>query len=205
MKPRMPSASAATPKMATGPFANETPRRGGTVSSYFSTVVAIAVVLLEAFVSRFPCRRRLHACASAVLTLALPATAAAAPFEELPFREVPTAAVCVRATGVPGELLRWSRGGITLMQARADGLQDVGTVTLGTLTLCPEVAADAATGAALIAGTDKGRIRVVQRAPGGGWGAPATIPNTSFTEPNAAVSARGDAVLAWVEYAESGR
>ena len=113
--------------------------------------------------------------------------------------------MCVRATGVPGELLRWSRGGFTLMQARADGLQDVGTVKLGTLAECPGVAADATTGAAVVAGTDKGVIRVVQRAPGGGWGAPATLRSTSFTDPQVAVSARGDAVLTWVEYAKGGQ
>ena len=193
------------PRMATGPFASETPRRGGTVSSYFSSVVAIALVLLEAVGSRFPARRRLHACGFAALTLAVPATAAAAPFGELPFREVPSAAVCVRATGVPGELLRWSRGGFTLMQARADGLQDVGAVSLGTLAACPAVAADAATGAAVVAGTDRGVIRVVQRAPGGRWAAPATIRTTSFTDPDVAVSARGDAVLTWAEYGPNGR
>ena len=32
--PRMPSASAAMPMIATGPFASDTPRRGGAVSSY---------------------------------------------------------------------------------------------------------------------------------------------------------------------------
>src|SRR3954467_14846031 len=114
MNPRMPKTSDATPIIATGPLAKETPRRGRAVSSYRSSVRAIALVLLEAVITRIPARGRAHASACVLLTLLLPATAAAAPFTELPFRSVPTAAVCVRATGVPGELLRWTRGGVEL-------------------------------------------------------------------------------------------
>src|SRR4051794_6220163 len=80
--------------------------------------------------------------------LLVPAPAGAAPFGELPFRTVPTAAVCVQATGAPGELSRWTPGGITVMQARADGLRDAAFVGLGQQRLCPAVAADATTGAA---------------------------------------------------------
>src|SRR3954447_12755256 len=138
MKPKMPSASEAMPMMATGPLASETPRRGGTVSSYLSLLRAISVVLLEAVTTRFPVRAHLHAFAFIGLTLVLPAAAAAAPFGELPFRTVASAAVCVRPTGVPGELLRWTRGGVELMQARADGLVPTGTVRLGTVSDCPQ-------------------------------------------------------------------
>ena len=53
----------------------------------------------------------------ALLFVAVPAQAA--PFGELPYRGVPTAAVCVRATGVPGELIRWSRGGFTCKASSA--------------------------------------------------------------------------------------
>src|SRR3954452_19971913 len=203
MKPRMPSASEAMPMMATGPLASETPRRGGTVSSYLSLLRAISVVLLEAVTWRIPARARLHACAFIGLTLGLPAVAAAAPFGELPFRTVPTSAVCVRATGVPGELLRWTRGGVELMRARAGGLVPTGTVKLGTVSDCPQVAADATTGAAVVAASAKNAIRVAQRAPGGSWGAPATIRTGGFAQASVATSARGDALVAWLDAAGS--
>src|SRR4051794_15189551 len=199
MNPRMPSANDARPITATGPLASETPRRGRTVSSYLSSVRAIACILLEAVISRIPRRGREHAFASVLLTLALPASAAAAPFEELPFRTVPTAALCLRATGVPGELLRWTRGGVELMQARADGLTPTGTVTLGTISDCPQVAADATTGATIVAAAGKRAIRIVQRAPGGAWGAPTAIKTGGFAQLSVATSARGDALVAWVD------
>ena len=154
-----------------------------------------------------PSVRRGLACASTALIF-LPwfaAPAGAAPFGELPFRSVPTAAVCVRATGVPGELIRWTRGGATLMQARADGLRDAGFVRLGTLNDCPAVAADATTGAAVLAGSTKDGIRVAMRAPGGGWGAPERIAAGTLPQLSAGVSRRGDAVIAWVEQGAAGR
>src|SRR3954447_17613946 len=199
MKPRMPSASEAMPMMATGPLASETPRRGGTVSSYLSLLRTISVVLLEAVTWRIAARARLHACAFIGMTLGLPAVAAAAPFRGLPFRTVPTAAVCVRATGVPGELIRWTRGGVELMQARADGLHDARTVRAGTLNQCPAVAADATTGAAVVAGTTPRGIAVAVRGPGGAWAAPVTISTPYYPGVRAAVSPRGDAIVAWVE------
>ena len=66
-----------------------------------------------------------------VLLLALPVSAAAAPFGELPFRPVSSAATCLRPTGVPGELVRWVRGGVEVLAARPDGLTPVATVALG--------------------------------------------------------------------------
>ena len=50
--------------------------------------------------------------ALALVALVFPASAAAAPFGELPFRPVAGSATCLRATGVPGELVRWTRGGV---------------------------------------------------------------------------------------------
>src|SRR3954453_5450830 len=112
------------------------------------------------------------ACASTALLLAIAAPAGAAPFGELPFRPVPPSAVCVRATGVPGELIRWSQGGFTVMQARADGLHDAGAVKLGTIRNCPAVAADAATGTAVVAATTTDAFRVTVRDRAGAWSAP---------------------------------
>jgi len=57
----------------------------------------------------------------AVLTLALaglaPAAASAAPFGEPPFTPVSGEATCLRATGVPGELVRWTSTGARLEEA----------------------------------------------------------------------------------------
>jgi len=134
----------------------------------------------------------------AASTLALAGPAEAASLNELALREVPQRAVCVRATGVPGELVRWEKGGMALMRATAAGLADAGHIPFGTLGVCPEVAGDPSGATVLAVPTENG-IRVVTRAPGAGWSAPETIPNRGYPDLSAAVSARGDVALAWLE------
>jgi hypothetical protein len=135
------------------------------------------------------------------LLLAAPASASAAPFGELPFRPVESGATCLRATGVPGELVRWTRGGVELLAARSDGLTTIGTLAVGTPSQCPAVAGHA-NGAAVLAAPSEDGVRVVLREPGGTWGAPATIPANDPYAAEAAINARGDAVVLFGEITE---
>ena len=131
-----------------------------------------------------------------LVLLALPASASAAPFGELPFRPVSGAATCLRATGAPAELVRWVRDGAEVLTARPEGLVPQATVPLGDLQGCPSMASEAG-GAAVIAGPLRTGVRVAVREPGGGWGAPITFPARNIGAVDVAVSARGDAVVAW--------
>ena len=125
---------------------------------------------------------------------------AAPPFAELPFTVTGGAATCLRATGTPGELTRWAPGGMRVLRADANGLTPVVDVHLGAIIGCPGVAADP-DGAAVMAAPVKGGLRVALRAPGGRWSAPVTLPSDAIIgRVRAAVSSRGDAVLAWYEY-----
>jgi hypothetical protein len=135
----------------------------------------------------------------AALVLATPASASAAPFGELPFRPVSGAATCLRATGAPAELVRWVAGGAEVLQAGPDGLVPVTTVPLGKLRDCP-AAADAS-GAGVLAGPTASGVRIALREPGGGWSPPVTIPVKLAYGVEVAISARGDAVVAWLESA----
>ncbi|MDA0185325.1 hypothetical protein OJ997_33780, partial [Solirubrobacter phytolaccae] len=140
-----------------------------------------------------------------LILLAAPATASAAPFGELPFQPAGGAAACLKPTGKPGELVRWVRGGVQLMEARADGLHATGGAPLGTYTACPAVASDA-NGAAVLAAPLKNGVRIALREPGAvTWSAPVTLPEIQTWGISAAVSARGDAVLAWMEGDLEGR
>ena len=137
---------------------------------------------------------------AAALVLAAPGTAVAAPFGELPFRPVSGAATCLRATGAPGELVRWVRDGAEVLEARPDGLVPVTTVGLGKLRDCPSAAADAG-GAGIVAGPTASGIRIALREPGGAWGEPITIGASLAGGVEVAISARGDAVVTWLESA----
>jgi hypothetical protein len=75
---------------------------------------------------------------------------------------------------------------------------------LGTLRSCPAAAVDAS-GAAVVAGATRKDVRVVVRDPGGTWGAPIAFPATLGAAVTAAVSARGDVVVAWLEWGEDYR
>ncbi len=134
----------------------------------------------------------------ALLLLAFPAPAAAAPFGELPFRPVTGGAACLRPTGAPGELVRWYEGGAEVLAVQPSGLVPVTRVPLGRRIECPVVASDP-NGAAILAASDRGRLRVALREPAGAWGAPFTLAARDVGEAAVAISARGDAVVAWTE------
>ena len=89
------------------------------------------------------------------------------------------------------------------MQARADGLQRRGAVALGTLNDCPAVAADADhRRRASSPARRRTRIRAwpcARRAAAGAHRCGS--PHDRYRDSRVAVSPRGDAVLAWVEYA----
>ncbi len=133
-----------------------------------------------------------------VLLFAAPVSASAAPFGELPFRPVEGSATCLQATGVPGELVRWTRDGVEFLHARADGLAAAGTLAIGSTNRCPAVASHAG-GAAVVAASTTEGVRVAVREPGGTWGAPVTLAATDSNLPEVAINARGDAVVLWSE------
>ncbi|RKQ91127.1 hypothetical protein C8N24_0944 [Solirubrobacter pauli] len=136
--------------------------------------------------------------------LAFPAGASAAPFGELPFQSAGGAAACLRPTGAPGEVVRWVRGGVQTMTARADGLHPTGGVPLGTSTRCPDVTGHP-NGAAVLAAAVTGGIRVALREPGAGsWSPPVTLKGQEYSSvADVAISPRGDVVLAWTETGEA--
>ena len=134
----------------------------------------------------------------AALLLALPASAAAAPFGELPFRPVSGAATCLQATGAPGELTRWVAGGAEVLQARPDGLVPVATVALGKVDDCPVAAADAS-GAGVLAAPAAGGIRIAVREPGGSVGRAADDRREQRRRRARRDLRARDAVVAWQE------
>ncbi len=139
--------------------------------------------------------------AAAVLALLAAAPARADTFGELPFRPVAGVATCVRATGAPGELSRWTKDGIELLRADAGGPVPAGTVPLGGAALsCPVISGHPG-GAAIAAVLRRGDVRVALREPGGRFGAPVTLPlvrsgEYEYQTLGAAASPRGDAVVA---------
>ena len=146
--------------------------------------------------------QRISNALAVVVALALPASAGAAPFGELPFQRVPDGAACLRPTGAPGELSRWAKGGAEVLTASSGGFGRAVLVPFGELPGCPRVAGDA-TGAAVVAGATEDALRVALREPGGGsFGAPVTVAAAeNVFELSVAVSPHGDAVVAWAEFA----
>src|SRR4051794_4439236 len=148
---------------------------------------------------------------AALLVLAAPATAEAAPFGELPFQPVKGGVSCLRATGAPGELVAWAPDGARFVHATATGVADAGGVRLGPPSGCP-VAAAQASGAGVVASgvvtSSAIELAVALREPGAGWGVPRVLrrPKGSvITDLAAAVSAQGDAVVIWRELREEHR
>jgi hypothetical protein len=137
-----------------------------------------------------------------LVVLVLPSSAAAAPLGELPFQPVRAGAACLAPTGAPGELSRWAEGGAEILVAGAGGLGRPLKVPFGALPGCPRAAADAS-GAAVVAGATEDALRVALREPrGAGFGAPVTLAAAEDVyDLSVAVSPRGDAVVAWAEYA----
>ncbi len=138
--------------------------------------------------------------AALALTLAAPASAAAAGFGELPLQTVQPGAVCVRATGAPGELVRWTPRGARIVAATAAGLGGSTPVPLGgDVHGCPVAAAQPG-GAGVVAALVDDGIGVALREPGGGWAPPVRLRPTGPDAPGdlaVAVSASGAAVVAW--------
>ena len=56
-----------------------------------------------------------------LILAATPVAASAAPFGELSPLTVKNPARCLRATGAPGEVVRWAPGGADFVQATASG------------------------------------------------------------------------------------
>jgi hypothetical protein len=143
-------------------------------------------------------RALLIAVAAALL---VPASASAAPFGELPFQSLSRGAGCMRATGMPGEIVSWTPIGARMLHATPAGFTAPTMLNLGTPRGCP-VAAAQPNGAGVVAVATAGAISVVLREPGASWAAPATlaVPEEADVEGLAtAVSERGDAVVIWNE------
>jgi len=135
---------------------------------------------------------------AAGLTIALDGPASAAPFAELPFRPVPGAAVCVRATGMPGELVRWTARGVELSIVRPEGSVASTTLDVGPVRECPVLVSDPGGFATLAAATTNG-VRIAVREPSGAWTTPITVPAERAQGVQVAVSAGGDALVGWTE------
>src|SRR4051812_35770224 len=148
----------------------------------------------------------MHRLALALLILAaIPAAASAAPFGELSPLTVRSPARCLRATGAPGEVVRWAPGGADFAQATASGFGAPVHVTLGDgFGDCPLAMAQPSGAAVVVEKTYDG-IAFAVRDARGAWGPTQTVTGAdgdSLEYPAAAVSANGDAVVAWTDVSE---
>src|SRR4051812_32811760 len=134
-----------------------------------------------------------------VLLLLMPAAAAeAAPFGELTPLTVKHPARCLRATGTPGDVVRWAPDGAEIVQATASGFGAPVHIDLGErFGECPTAVAQPS-GAALVMKLRYDGIGVAVRDPGGTFAPPQTLaaPDDSLQSPVAAISPGGDAVVA---------
>jgi hypothetical protein len=155
--------------------------------------------------------RRLTGFGLVGLALALP-TAAQAKLIEPPGADLGHVATCVRATGVPDELLTtgtWgAHGGVRLYRATPAGPVGGERIPVAFQATCASVASDPQGGTAVAvagangAGKDAERhVLVAVRPPGGRFGAPVVLASTSrgISQPAVAIDARGDAIVAWLE------
>jgi hypothetical protein len=143
--------------------------------------------------------------ALALLILAItPAAAHAAPFGELPPLTVEHPARCLRATGAPGEVVRWAPDGADFQQATATGFSAPVHVTLGgRFGECPRATAKPS-GAGVVVERAENGIAFSVRDPGGAWGPTQTIAAAdghSVDNPFAVVSPSGDVAIAWTDTA----
>jgi hypothetical protein len=141
--------------------------------------------------------------ALALLILAVtPAAANAAPFGELPPVAVKDPARCLRATGAPGEVVRWAPEGAEFQQATASGFSAPVKIALGDSFLeCPVATAQPTGAAVVIEHVDDG-IAFAVRDPGGAWGPNQLIEDREghlVDDPVAVVSPRGDVAVGWTE------
>src|SRR4051812_5237233 len=141
-----------------------------------------------------------------VLLLLMPAAAEAAPFGELPAQPVANPARCLRATGTPGDVVRWAPDGAEIVQATASGFGAPVHIDLGErFGECPTAVAQPS-GAALVMKLRYDGIGVAVRDPGGTFAPPQTLAaaDDSVQSPVAAISPRGDAVVAWTRNESEG-
>src|SRR5215468_10781895 len=95
---------------------------------------------------------------------------ALAGFGVLPFQPVEHPARCLRATGVPGELLRWAPDGVEVFQASRSGFGAPAHVVLGDAPgNCPVVATQPSGAAVIVQEPYAGGFEVAVRDPGGDW------------------------------------
>ncbi|WP_037494736.1 hypothetical protein [Solirubrobacter soli] len=143
----------------------------------------------------------------------MPAAASAAPFGEVGFRPAGGIATCVRATGLPGELVRSTATGAQFLQASAAGLTPTADVASdGDAKTCPQAAARP-NGVGIVAfavrSGSEAFVRASLREAGGAWGPHVdALPVTDIasTHPLAAgISERGDAVVALAGINDKGR
>jgi hypothetical protein len=143
--------------------------------------------------------------ASLLACALLPAPASAAGFGALPVLPVHPAGRCLRATGAPGELVRWRADGAELIQATPSGFGAATGVPLGDMLDCPSAATRASGAGVIAAPLNLQGIGVALRDPGGSW-MPATrialAPIHEVGDLATAVSDRGDALVAWSESQE---
>jgi hypothetical protein len=144
--------------------------------------------------------------ALALLILAmLPAAAGAAPFGDLPVQPASASARCLRATGAPGEVVRWAPGGAEFLQATAAGFGAPVKVPLGDVPIrCPVARAQPSGAGVVVAQVDHG-IAFAVRDPGGAWGPVQTIAEPLYDDLEdavAVVNSRGDAVVAWTDLSD---
>src|SRR3954466_14914896 len=107
----------------------------------------------------------------ALLVLAAtPAAASAAPFGELLPLTVKSPARCLRATGAPGEVVRWAPGGADFLQETASGFGAPVHVELGdSFGDCPRAVAQPGGAGVVVEELSEG-IAAAVRDPGGSWG-----------------------------------
>ncbi|WP_028065949.1 hypothetical protein [Solirubrobacter soli] len=141
-------------------------------------------------------------------------TASAAPFAELPFVGVRGPAVCLQATGAPGELFRQNDESASLLTATATGLTPGGVLPIEGTSNCADVAGWPGGGGVLavpLSSEIEGGtwLRAILREPGQDWGAPVDVlPPEPRLGPLAfavAASERGDALVAASSADERGR
>ena len=133
--------------------------------------------------------------------LLLPAAADAAPFGELAPLTVKSPGRCLRATGAPGEVVRWVPDGAEMVQATASGFGASVHIKLGdSFGECPIAVAQPSGAEVVLQLRDEG-IGVAVRDPGGSFGPVHTLgtPDAPIDDPVAAVTARGDVAVGWIE------
>src|SRR5690349_1654970 len=134
--------------------------------------------------------------------LLLPASASAAPLGEVAPLALRGDGDCVAATGTPGELATHAAEGVRFLSATRSGLALGPFVGFTGSSTCPAVATRAS-GAGVIVGQTGADLSARVRDPGGTWGAPVQIAKGDdewFTvDVLAAVSDRGDVIVAWKE------